>query len=232
MSQDRVRVPIVLDIESEPDLEWIERTKDAFIASLEPPSNYKNAEAIANWFETKVQERVQRAALSPIDGRITAIAVARLWDDEIPYAWVGRGREAELIDEAISMVSSLAGSGRGDRPILAGWRINGFDVPFLTARAALHNWRLPSWWPSHPKRYGATLDGAEILSEGRLHLWLERFGLPPKLGDGKDAPNMPDAELLEYVRNDVHVERALLQRLSLVSPEIAATNPLAMEPIE
>src|SRR5690606_9994448 len=109
--------------------------------------------------------------------------------------------------------------------------INGFDVPFITARAAVHGIQMPTWWPANPRRHGATLDGADLLSEGRLALWLERFGLPPKLGDGADAPHLDDVALLDYVRNDVHVERLLLRRLALVSPEIAGTNPLNLEPV-
>ena len=216
-------LPIVLDIETEPDLVWIDRTQDEFIASLEPPGNYKKPEAIGKWFEEKMAERKERAALSPLDGRISAFAVGRLWDESAPLAMVFRQDEGRLVHSLLSCIDTLVH--HSETPILAGWHINGFDLPFIAARACLHGIHLPDWWPDHPRRYGATLDGAELLQEGRLARWLSRFDLPPKLGDGKDAPNMNDDDLLDYVRQDVVVERELLRRLALVSPTIRRTMP-------
>ena len=70
------RIPVVLDIETEPDLAWLEATEAEFVATLEPPANYKSQEAIEKWFRGERDKRAERAALSPVDGRITAIAVA------------------------------------------------------------------------------------------------------------------------------------------------------------
>lgn len=225
MMHPAARLPIVIDIETEPDSEWLARSHKEFLASLTPPANYKSPEAIGKWFNERDAERVEKAPLSPIDGRITAISVADLWSDDDPWARVGRGEEADLIRAALREIDGLAAA-ENSRPLLAGWHINTFDVPFLAARAALHEIRLPDWWPSNPRRFGVTLDAADVLPDGRLALWLARFGLPAKFGDGRDAPAMPNDQLLHYVRNDVLVERALLQRLSLVSTEIASTNPL------
>lgn len=220
--QDRRRTPVVFDVETAPDMEWIERSRDLFVGQLESPGNYKDRHKIQGWMQAKVDDRVGRAALSPIDGKLTAFAVASLWGDDQPEAVVLRGDEPELITR---LILDLGEASNGGDPILAGFYINQFDIPFVTARAAVHEIRLPKWWPVHPRRYGATIDAAEILDEGKLATWLARFNLPAKLGDGKHAPDMPDDKLLEYVRQDVVVERALLRRLALVSPEIAATEP-------
>lgn len=216
------RIPIVLDIETEPDKDWIERTHEQFCATLEPPANYKSEDAIERWFQTKVDERVGKAALSPLDGKISAIGIGLLWDDAEPYTRLCRGDEAGGIKAAIAAMEMAA---VGGTPILCGWHINSFDVSFITARAAKHSIKLPSWWPANYRRFGSVLDGADILDSGRLASWLSLFDLPPKLGDGKDAPNLPDDELLAYLRQDVLSERALLRRLALVSHELAATKP-------
>lgn len=96
--------------------------------------------------------------------------------------------------------------------MLAGFAIATFDLPFIAARAAVHDIDLPSWWPWR-WYYPHVLDAKHALREGRLTQWLGLMGLPPKLGDGADAPGMPDEQLLAYVQRDVECERALLRRV-------------------
>lgn len=218
------RTPVVFDIETAPDMAWIESTREKFIETLSPPATHKYPEALERWYRQKVDDRVERAALSPLEGCVTAFACAPLWDrdDAAPTAYVDRDDEAALI---VQLMDSLQFAADGGAPQLAGFNVVEFDIPFITQRAAVHSIRLPKWWPVNPRRYGAVMEARDILEQGRLATWLDRFSLPPKLGDGKDAPNMTDEQLLEYVRNDVVVERSLLRRLSFVSPEIYATNP-------
>lgn len=217
------RVPVVLDIETEPDLVWLEATEAEFVATLEPPANYKSQEAIEKWFRGERDKRVERAALSPIDGRITAIAVAPLWGDMEPIALVNRVSERTLIVDFLVAVSSCTG---GVPAILAGFNIAEFDLPFIAARAAIHGVPMPRWWPDVARRYGICLDAFDMLGrQGKLALWLARFGLPPKTGDGGKCHTYTDAELQGYVQNDVRVERLLLRRLATVSPAIRETQP-------
>lgn len=217
------RAPVVVDIETEPDPKWLEATETEFVATLEPPANYKSQEAIEKWFRGEREKRVERAALSPIDGRITAIAVAPLWEDSEPIALVNRVSERTLITDFIVAVSSCT---RCAPAILAGFNIGDFDLPFISARAAIHGVRLPGWWPDVAKRYGICLDAYDMLGrQGKLARWLARFGLPPKTGEGKDCSSYSDEELQGYVQNDVRVERLLLRRLANVSSAIRETQP-------
>lgn len=217
------RIPVVCDIETEPDTAWLEATETEFVATLEPPANYKSPDAIEKWFRGERDKRIEKAALSPIDGRITALAVAPLWDDSEPIALVNRVSERTLITDFIVAVSSCT---RCAPAILAGFNIGDFDLPFISARAAVHGVRLPAWWPDLTRRYGICLDAYEILGrEGKLARWLARFGLPPKTGEGSQCSVYTDEELQGYVQNDVRVERLLLRRLAPVSPAIRETQP-------
>jgi hypothetical protein len=80
-------------------------------------------------------------------------------------------------------------------------------------RAAVHNIELPYWWPNKFD-WNAIIDPVDIFGRnGRLKDYLRALGLPGKTADGADAPSMPLDELLDYVRNDVHVETLLIERL-------------------
>lgn len=217
------RVPLVFDLETEPDLPWLDRTGREFADALDPPANYKKAESIEKWIAERAAERVAKASVSPIDGRITAFAVAPLWSDAKPVAIANRVSESTLIRDLIVEIRRLV---RDGEPILAGYNVRTFDLPFLAARAAVHQITLPAWWPDLTRSWGSCIDAYDILGrEGKLELWLARFGLPSKTGSGALVSGMTDDVLEAYVANDVAVERALLQRLALVSPVLRQTQP-------
>lgn len=217
------RIPVVLDLETEPDLAWLDRTSQSFADSLDPPANYKRVEAIENWSTEQAIKRIERAALSPIDGRITAFAVAPLWSDDKPVAIANRTSESTLLRDFIVAVRQIV---RDGEPILCGFNITGFDLPMLSARAAVHSVTLPAWWPDLTRRYGVCIDAFDLLGrEGKLELWLARLGLASKTGSGALVGDMSLDQLEAYVGQDVAVERALLRRLAAVSPTLRQTQP-------
>lgn len=224
------RVPVVVDIETEPDLKWLDETEELFqdsLAERDPPDNYESDEAQKQWYQklflTAPKKRRKKAALSPMDGRITAIAVAPLWGDMEPIALVNRVSESTLIYDFLAAIPQCTDN---QPAVLAGYNVAEFDLPFIVARAAIHEIRLPRWWPDVAKRYGICLDAYDMLGRQRqLGEWLARFGLPPKIGNGKLVATYTDAELQGYVQNDVRVERLLLRRLAAVSPAIRETKP-------
>lgn len=219
-------VPIVLDLETEPDLAWLDESGRAFAESLEAPANYKKAESISKWIEEQAAKRIEKAATSPIDGRITAAAVAPLWGDAEPIAVVNRVSERTLLVDLVVAIGSILHSAGSGQPVFAGYNIADFDLPFLAARAAVHRVRLPEWWPDLTRRFGVCLDAFDVLGrEGKLELWLARMKLPAKNGSGAVIHTMTDDQLRDYVANDVRVERELLRRLADVSPLIRSSQP-------
>lgn len=205
------RPVIVLDVETRPDPEWLARedARDAWCAALKPPANYKHRDAIEKWITEQVVARADKAALSPMDGMIRAIGwcVEPSRDpDLIENVCVEVGYEFDVLDEFFDRLHDIDGCA------LAGWHIRTFDVPWITARAAVHGIRLPAWWP-HPRDYRHIIDGADVLTTGSLQLWAMRMGLEKKSATGADSLAMSDEELRDYCAQDVRVTRQLLLRL-------------------
>jgi hypothetical protein len=209
------RTPLVVDIETKSDDAWLAESEEVWLASLQPPANYKKEEAIAKWIAEKVAERREKAPLSPLEGRIVAIGVGPLWSDEPPDVFAAE--DERLVLETLK--SYFVGH---EWVIWCGWRIRIFDMPFLAARFAVHGIQAP--WLPDPRDYRSVIDGADVLTSGHLAEWLQRFGLPPKTGTGAQVADMPIEQITEYCRNDVVVERLLLRRLAPVYPSLARTG--------
>lgn len=211
-------VPIVMDIETVADDAWLAESEEAWLAALAPPANYKKAESIHGWIATKVAERRERAPLSPVEGKVAAVAFAPLWsDDDLPEAFAGDD-EAELLAR-LSAWMRLAG-----RPLVCGYEVRRFDLPFLAARYAAHG--LEADWIPDPHDRRMVIDAADVLqSAATLDLWLRRFKLPPKTASGAQVATMTHEERRAYCANDVRVERLLLRRLAGVFPSLRTTRP-------
>ena len=215
-----IGTPIVLDIETVPDDPWLAATEADWISALEPPANYKNQDAIQRWVEGKVADRRAKASLSPLDGKVVAIAAALLWDDDgedsLPVAWADHD-EAEVLGHLSAHMRLVS------HPIIAGWYVRIFDLPFLAARYARHG--IAADWIPDPRDWRAVIEASDVLQTGKLGAWLARFGLPAKVGDGVDITTMSLPEIRDYCSNDVRVERALLRRLAPVFPSLRRSAP-------
>lgn len=216
----RFGIPVVLDIETEADHAWLAATEETWLQHQEPPSNWKDPAKIAKWFEDAKADRVTKAALNPLDGRLTAWSCMRLQEDLAgaeQVTTVDRKDECTLLQCLFSVLDNLGGG----NAVLAGFNIGWFDLPFLAFRAALHRVPLPPWWPD-PRRREAILDAHQILDAGKLELVLTRLGLPQKLASGSQVGQMLDHELEAYVAQDVVAEASLLLRLAEVHPVVRA----------
>lgn len=206
--------PIVIDIETVADDEWIASSEHAWLAALEPPGNYKKPEAIQKWIAEQVADRITRAPLSPLEGKVAAAGIAKLWGDGDPIAWAGD--EREVLGHLSAWMELVP------RPVLCGFAIRVFDIPFLQARYAALD--IEAHWLPDPRDHRNTIDAMDLLP-GKLDLWLARFGLPGKTGSGADVATMSVDEVRDYCANDVHVERELLRRLSHVYPSLRRLAP-------
>lgn len=203
----RARRPVlVFDIETRPAELWNDPAfVDEVRAEIEPPSNYKDPLKIASYVDAELGKRRARAALSPAFGKVAVIG----------YAWFGDAHEPEAIagdDEARVLRDFAALLAERGPSILAGYNVREFDVPFVTMRAAAQAVELPSWWPNR-RDWSAIVDPMDLVREGRLDDYLRAFGLPRKTCSTVDSLELPLPELVTYCRNDVHVERLLLERL-------------------
>jgi DNA polymerase elongation subunit (family B) len=130
---------IHLDIETCPlPAEEIEALAPEFTA----PSNYKDADKIAANIAEQKLAWMERAALSPMTGRVLAIGLQDSGSDEVV---IHHGE-----DELGILHALLADCGEVIHGPLVGWNIKGFDIPFLTRRLWKYGLKAPKWWTARP----------------------------------------------------------------------------------
>lgn len=137
---------IIWDIESGPvpeaDLKalYVEKTYEEFAAECD--QRWKEETKLAKYEESKAkawETFVDKAALSPITGRVLAIGFA---SDKGAKVVDGGGDEAALLAEFWGMYSKSRGSRPSPRKMF-GWNIHGFDLPFILRRSWLHGVAIP-----------------------------------------------------------------------------------------
>lgn len=124
------------------------RTEKAWAALAED-----KAKALA-----KAEQRYLKTALDGAFGHVVSIAysVDRVNDDGFMEAGEPYGKLAASVeDERVTldfvfreMEEDIAD---GERPVIVGHHIAGFDLLFLTQRAIILGVRLPAWWPRNPR---------------------------------------------------------------------------------
>lgn len=197
---------MVLDIETRPDPamdtpEWWERQA----ASLEAPANYKDPVKIEAYRAERLASARGKMALSPLTG-IVACVGWQARDAEAPSVLTvqepTRQGEAALLQEWAQKLWAL------DRSRIVGWNVREFDIPFLIARCALHQIRLPWFWM--PRDYRNVVDLlSDFRMDGKLSEWMYAMGGSFKEVEGADLLLLPLPELAEHCRKDVGEEMAL-----------------------
>lgn len=181
--------------------------------------NTKDPEKRAAIDKDHLEEALEDAAKEALTGRILAFGVK---DNDGPVKIVDCDDEAELLEE--SWV--LLGAHRSDhrQPLVTGYNILEFDLPFMMQRSIILNVQRPGWvWDF---RYFSRqivdlykLWGCGLWKpRGSLDVVLKACGLPGKTGNGKDYANLhytnrPAAHA--YLTNDVLGEEALAIRLGI-----------------
>ena len=212
---------IVFDIETAPDpniwddLEFVSQIK----SGLSAPSNYKDEAKIAAYIEAAFDREKDKASLSWCHGKIRAIGWTMLGSDGEPQAAASED-ELEVLDEFSSALFAF-----DDAPLVGGYNIRAFDVPYVTMRCAVHQVELPTWWPGI-RDWQRIVDPVDIFGRntGRMSDYLRALSLPGKSADGSEAPGMSLDELSAYVAQDVRCEDALIMRLSSFFPALHRRN--------
>lgn len=179
---------IFFDIETEAqDLNQIQDLLEPVAA----PSNWKDPEKIAAKEAEMKEAQLERAALSPMIGRIYSINT-KLIGEQIEIAHTTPTRtERHLLEYFFGMVQEALT--RGTK--LAGWNIRSFDLPFIARRALLLGVSLPEamkpngssrfYWPSVFVDLRDVWGFGELNPEGSLDRVGRAMGFAPKPFSGK-----------------------------------------------
>ena len=202
--------PIFFDIETEalPD-EVLEHDLPFF----EAPSTWKDPQKIAAHVEKKRLDYVEKAALSPLTGRVLAIGIASDKDGQ----GVFEGAEDYLLAEFWKYFR------HNNEAQWVGHNTHSFDWPFLIKRS----WRLGIGVPSGIKDgrwYRANLrDTMEMFTGGSYgeRISLDRLGRFLGVGDkgGQSGAHFAEtyhndkAAAIEYLYNDLALTQAVFERM-------------------
>ena len=123
--------------------------------------------------------------------------------------------EKDLVGEFLMLLEGALMDG----VVVGGHNVKGFDLPMLVNRARVHGLKIPMsllwFWKGRPTWHESVFDTLELLSFGRsfegngVDDVARVFGLPPKLGSGRDFPVLWRADreaALAYNRRDVEIE--------------------------
>ena len=201
--------PVFFDIETMP-LDAEELAAD--MPYFEAPKTYKDPAKIEAYVEAKRQEYVEKAALSPLTGRVLAIGVKT--DGE-------RG-VFDAPDEKDTLTEFFKYFRHNNVARWIGHNSNSFDWPFLIKRS----WKLGVTVPSGIKdgRWyrNNIIDTMELFTGGAYgeRISLDRlgkfFGVGGKNGEGKHFAEMyfaDKAKAIDYLYNDLDLTQAVWERM-------------------
>lgn len=234
---------VVFDLESEglpeADIRAVSEPYPAFDPSTVKYGNLKPENRPAKleekrlaWVEEEAtywKDKLERAALSAMTGRVLAIGHAAYEDLPIILAADTHGSEAKVI-ELFFAVCQQARQGASYK--LVGFNIGEFDLPFIVRRALVLGLKIPQgllptgssrfFWPSwfidlrDIWTFGAK--GNSDLRHGKLGQITKLMGLGEKSGEGKDFARLwrdpaTREQARQYLVQDLTITRKLAERL-------------------
>ncbi len=217
---NKPKLPLVLDIETRSDAGLLSTAAGQAILErkIKAPKNYKDQEKIDAYMENAIAEAHDKAALSPLLGKIVCIGVGfpslpiESGGENAPTIsfWDKMDDEAQILSRFTTLWQELS---QDLDPVLIGYNNRRFDHPYLTARMA--RWSLgPKSWP-HARDYYRVFDLMEKLGDtGRLDDWLQVFGIGAKSASGSEVKDMAPEDVARYCDEDVRLTMKLFERLS------------------
>lgn len=172
-----------------------------FMPEFSAPSNYKDGAKIAQNIAEQKAAWFERAALSPLTGKVIAIGYSI--DGELMLR-INPEDEKALIVEFWELLRTQSTTAR-----FIGFNIKRFDLPFLVRRS----WRLGIQFPGWIRqgRYWQE-DFVDLFEEWQLGDYqasisldnLSKFlGIGQKSGSGADFAGLPRDKQEEYLKNDI-----------------------------
>lgn len=214
---------------------------DADLRHMEPefaaPANYKDPDKIAAYIADARATWKQKAALSPLTGRVIMFPHLRSGDSPAVDLIGGDGQDwAEQAERALLyMAWARIERAAGDGALLCGWNSHRFDVPFLLRRS----WALGVEIPriATPRRLG--LPWVDGMLEFTRHAPGEYVSLDTasrfldtgrKTGDGAMVGQLlrqQPEQAIAYALNDVMLTEANLLKMGI--HEMGAPTPASTE---
>jgi DNA polymerase elongation subunit (family B) len=205
---------IVWDVETGP-------LPDSYLDMIAPeftaPSNYKDEDKIAaNIAEQKVKWK-ERAALSPMTGKVLCIAMRDI--DGSVQVLDGQGDESTLLADWGRIVAKYRNEA------FIGFNCKTFDIPFLIKRCwklgvqpflrpGVNLNRLDNWIDLRD-----TWQLGDRQAEGSLDAISKFLGVGAKNGSGKDFAGLWESDrdaALAYAINDINLTYAVAQKLGVI----------------
>lgn len=203
-----MKANLVIDIETRADdrldtPEYWQRIK----ADIPDNRSIKDPVKQAAWIDGKLEDYRKSMALRPTTGRIAAIGIADIEDPFSADVLCNLGDEYDLLFKFAKVLEDY------QQRVVCGFNCREFDIPFISARCAIHEIVLPRWWP-FMRDWQNVADLYDVLGrQGKLDDWLIAFGMEPKPCTGAESLDLTEEELAEYCRMDVRATAQLFARL-------------------
>ncbi len=164
--------------------------------------------------EAAKAEFIDRAALSPITGRVLAVGLRRLGG---PPIIIGHDNEAALLANWWQIAASVIESGEQ----IVGFNSNGFDLPFLVRRSWMLGVDIPAGMMDGRPFHRSFVDLMQVWGCGarefvKLDVLAAVFGVTRKSGSGAEYAKLwaEDREAaLEYLATDLLVTCELARKM-------------------
>lgn len=203
---------IIFDIETRPnpvfreDPEFIIALRD----EIEPDGRLKDPVKIAANIDEKFLKVINEMALSASTGVVAAIGWCYLEGGKptTPEILIDLDNEEEILRLFAEVLNEHSPGYK-----LGGFNIREFDIPWLITRFAVHMIGV-SRFP-FPRDWNRVFELRDLLGKkGSLDTWLRAFGLPLKVGSGRESLDYDHEQLKEYLIGDVASTGALAARLA------------------
>lgn len=218
---------IVVDIETRPwpwlvgDQDYLDDLRDVIGENRSIKDELKQAA----WQDAKKADHIRKMALHPTTGVIVSFAMADLrYPEQDVVVASSFENEPWLLAEFATMLRD----GFPGQRVVCGHNIREFDIPFISARCAVHDIPLPDWWP-FTRDWKNVADLMDIVGrKGKLSEWCRAFSLAPPTHSGEEVLSLSEEDLREHNRQDVVATAAILTRFARRFPALRKQRSLAI----
>jgi hypothetical protein len=203
-------IDISLDIETIRDL--TDSIEMRLIDKIEPDARLKDPDKIKASINEKAEAIKAKCALQPLTGKIICVCCLDVDGAHGGFESCGPD-EHRLLEELTTWLAGFDGAVR-----LITFNGRKFDIPYIATRAALLEVYSDFHWPIGYSAHH--FDLRDVLQDGPLDFWADRFLSAPKDFEGSEVQGLWDVGkadlILKHCRDDVAITAALWRRIRAV----------------